>query len=145
MITSYSGIHKHLRDRHGPASGFVCKCGAPAQEWAYDGQDPSQRIDPRGLAYSIDCAHYFPVCRACHKIHDGHRREWCKSGLHRMEGHNVLIDQGKRRCRACANQNHRNTARRRIENRATDPKLQLAHERRMQKQRDRRRKAKEAS
>ena len=30
-------------------------------------------------------------------------REFCLKGLHRMEGHNLMVDPGRRRCRACFN------------------------------------------
>jgi hypothetical protein len=40
-------------------------CGAPAIQWSYDGLDPDEQRDPHtGRAYSLDTAHYQPVCAA---------------------------------------------------------------------------------
>jgi hypothetical protein len=40
-------------------------CGEPATHLAYDGLDPGERRDPHtGRAYSIDMAHYHPLCAA---------------------------------------------------------------------------------
>ena len=40
-------------------------CGEPATHLGYDGLDPSERRDPHtGRAYSIDMAHYHPLCAA---------------------------------------------------------------------------------
>ncbi len=40
-------------------------CGAPATHRSYDGLDPDERRDPHtGRPYSIDMAHYQPLCAA---------------------------------------------------------------------------------
>lgn len=43
-------------------------CGEPATHRRYDGLDPDERHDPHtGRSYSINMAHYQPLCAA----HDG--------------------------------------------------------------------------
>jgi hypothetical protein len=43
-------------------------CGEPATRRRYDGLDPNERRDPHtGRSYSVDLAHYQPLCAA----HDG--------------------------------------------------------------------------
>ena len=38
-------------------------CGEPATGWIYDGLDPDEQHDPRtGKAWSVDLAHYQPMC-----------------------------------------------------------------------------------
>jgi hypothetical protein len=40
-------------------------CGKPATHRSYDGLDPDERRDPHtGRSYSIDLAHYQPLCPA---------------------------------------------------------------------------------
>jgi len=40
-------------------------CGAPATHRRYDGLDPNEQRDPHtGRSYSIDLAHYRPLCGA---------------------------------------------------------------------------------
>jgi len=40
-------------------------CGEPATHRGYDGLDPKEQRDPHtGRAYSIDMAHYRPLCAA---------------------------------------------------------------------------------
>jgi hypothetical protein len=40
-------------------------CGGPATHRGYDGLDPNERRDPHtGRSYSIDMAHYQPLCAA---------------------------------------------------------------------------------
>jgi hypothetical protein len=40
-------------------------CGEPATHRGYDGLDPNERTDPHtGRSYSIDMAHYQPLCGA---------------------------------------------------------------------------------
>jgi hypothetical protein len=66
-------LHQRLGRQQGPASAYPCQhCGGPAAEWAYDHADPAERDDPRG-PYSLDPAHYLPLCRPCHRRFDYHR------------------------------------------------------------------------
>ena len=40
-------------------------CSEPATHWSYDGLDPNERRDPHtGRYWSIDTAHYQPLCPA---------------------------------------------------------------------------------
>jgi hypothetical protein len=40
-------------------------CGEPSTRWSYDGLDPNEQRDRHtGLSYSIDMAHYQPLCAA---------------------------------------------------------------------------------
>lgn len=68
----YGGVHTSLRNTRGRAAEHSCQhCGAQAREWAYDHGDPAERRDPRGgWVYSLDPAHYMPLCARCHKIFD---------------------------------------------------------------------------
>jgi hypothetical protein len=74
-MVSYIRVHMRLKEDVGPASNFQCPCGAPADEWAYDHEDPSPLLNERGLLYSLDPAHYIPMCRRCHRDLDRRMRE----------------------------------------------------------------------
>lgn len=74
---SYHGAHARVRLRRGSASDHRCACGAPADEWAYDHADPAAVTgevvrDGRTmvLTYSLDPAHYQPMCIPCHRAFD---------------------------------------------------------------------------
>lgn len=66
-----------IRVRKTEGDGIVVKnpevtpcsvCGAPATHRDYDGLDPNERRDPHtGQAWSVDVAHYPPMCDA-HRI-----------------------------------------------------------------------------
>jgi hypothetical protein len=68
----YSFAHRKVYRLRGKASAHACAhCGRPARHWAYDHADPGERTDPRrGGPFSLDPAHYLPLCAACHKILD---------------------------------------------------------------------------
>jgi hypothetical protein len=71
----YRAAHRRVARSKGPASRHACPCGAPAAHWAYDHQDPDQRIgqagaEGEGLPYSLDPSHYRPRCVPCHKTED---------------------------------------------------------------------------
>ena len=66
-VLSYYGVHYRLRTRRGPAAGYrCCGCGLLAYTWAYDHKDPNEVTDDRGATYSLDLAHYQPMCVRCH-------------------------------------------------------------------------------
>jgi hypothetical protein len=69
----YAYAHHKIYRQRGAARDHACAhCGRPAHHWAYDHGDPAARIDPRrGGPYSLDPAHYLPLCARCHKILDG--------------------------------------------------------------------------
>ncbi len=67
----YVGAHARIRVTRGPASAQECgHCGGPAAHWAYDHGDSQERLDPRGFPYSLDPAHYLPLCVGCHLAFD---------------------------------------------------------------------------
>lgn len=66
----YGGVHQRLKATRGPAAAFLCPCGFPAAQWAYDYTDPAPSFDERGCPYSTDLSRYTPMCAACHKRHD---------------------------------------------------------------------------
>lgn len=68
---SYSGAHMRLRKHRGSATSYVCaECGAPATQWAYNHADPDECYQDGVGAYSMDPAHYSPMCVPCHKRAD---------------------------------------------------------------------------
>ena len=71
----YNGIHIRLYRERGRASDYTCaECGRQALDWAYDHMDPAERINDKGWPYSLDTAHYVPLCRSCHRRQDNARR-----------------------------------------------------------------------
>jgi hypothetical protein len=72
-VVAYRQAHKRLCDDRGPASDHSCQhCGMPAQDWAYNHADPDERQSEHG-PYSLDPAHYLPLCRRCHSYYDRRR------------------------------------------------------------------------
>lgn len=74
-VSTYSGIHNHLRRKHGAAAGRPCtQCGTPAAAWAYDHSDPDEltHLHANGCSvpYSLDCTRYQPLCSSCHYFLD---------------------------------------------------------------------------
>lgn len=97
----YGAAHSRVRKFFGSASKFECfECGAPAQEWAYDGTDESARTGTVSVAgsdypvtYSVWPEFYMPMCFPCHRALDGaarsERRELCQSGNHLWVEENI--------------------------------------------------------
>jgi hypothetical protein len=62
------------------ASEHACvHCSRRAQEWAYDHNDPDERVNPpdardRG-PFSLKVEHYLPLCKSCHRRFDYRRRQ----------------------------------------------------------------------
>lgn len=73
-VASYSGAHLQVERLHGPAAGHPCgDCGDRGEEWAYDHRDPDELYHPVfGSPYSLDPAHYRPLCKPCHQVFDEH-------------------------------------------------------------------------
>jgi hypothetical protein len=73
----YIGAHVRVHRLRGKATEHQCKhCGGQAAEWAYDHEDPNELHSGRlgrakDLLYSVDPAHYIPLCRECHRVFDG--------------------------------------------------------------------------
>lgn len=66
----YGTAHERVRGYRGPASGYLCcECGAQARQWAYDHADADERASDLG-PYSVNPAHYRPMCVPCHKRFD---------------------------------------------------------------------------
>lgn len=74
---TYGTVHDRLRKAMGSASNYSCEhCAGRADDWAYDHEDPEERIGHEGLAYSVAGArHYLPLCSACHSRFD---RAWAR-------------------------------------------------------------------
>jgi hypothetical protein len=70
---SYSSAHNRVIELRGRASEHTCVwCGAPADDWAYQHNDPDERISPRDRPYSMKPECYEPGCRPCHTRFDKH-------------------------------------------------------------------------
>lgn len=71
---TYSGAHERLRRERGTARDYWCEhCDNRAANWAYDHEDPAELVTVvlgRSHPYSVDPAHYFPLCRSCHSTFD---------------------------------------------------------------------------
>lgn len=73
-VPSYSTNSKRRRRQLGPASAKACaECGQPAGAWAYDHDDPNERVDR--WAYSADLQHYRPLCWTCSVVERRRRAE----------------------------------------------------------------------
>jgi len=93
---SYSAAHYRCRQLWGRVQQYRCfRCGEPAEEWAYDGKDPTE-LHAEGfdwnnrksiLPYSRFPEFYMPMCKTCHKrrdmreLHDSYSefRAWRRS------------------------------------------------------------------
>lgn len=74
VIVGYTGAHWRLDRDRGPATMHPCAhCECRADEWAYDHADPDERTLTRNgrlVSYSVDPAHYIPLCHSCHSKFD---------------------------------------------------------------------------
>lgn len=68
----YEAVHARLRKDCGVAADYACRhCGAVAADWAYDNEDPDERLSHGGLWFSVKGQdHYLPLCRSCHRTFD---------------------------------------------------------------------------
>lgn len=70
----YIQAHLRVRKARGPAKTYTCEdCGQRAKHWAYDHQDPDEKLDEKGLPYSVKVEHYRSLCVPCHKRIDVER------------------------------------------------------------------------
>lgn len=100
---TYEAVHYRLLWDRGSASDNPCvKCGAQAEEWAYDHTDPDELTDPKGRAYSLDQGRYFPLCISCHRVQDG--RGECRKG-HPWTDESTYHYRGYRLCKICRREN----------------------------------------
>jgi hypothetical protein len=76
---TYIGTHQRCRMLWGSSQQYPCaKCGEPAEDWAYDGTDPTELYDTRNdwvIAYSRFPEFYMPTCKPCRKARDVERRQ----------------------------------------------------------------------
>lgn len=64
---SYGSAHRAVRNARGRASEHPCiDCGAQAEHWSYDHEDPHQIVDDQYRTFSLAIEHYAPRCRPCH-------------------------------------------------------------------------------
>lgn len=69
---AYRTVHSRLDRERGQAKTHACTvCAEPADQWAYDHQDPDERAgivhDGFEVPYSVNLRHYVPLCHACHR------------------------------------------------------------------------------
>lgn len=77
----YREAHRRVVDVKGPASHKPCAfCGIFAAEWAYDHQDPRE-IFCDGYLWSVNTAHYMPLCKRDHRAYDRAFRQKGKGAL----------------------------------------------------------------
>lgn len=79
-VVGYRGAHDRVISLRGSAKSHPCvDCGARAQSWSYDRQDPDHLIGDHGtatgLAYSLNPSHYHPRCKDCHAAFDAPSRK----------------------------------------------------------------------
>lgn len=77
---TYALAHSRMRRQKGTATNHTCfKCGAQAKQWAYNHEDPHERIDSsiskNPVVYSMSPDYYVAMCTPCHKTFD---LEWIK-------------------------------------------------------------------
>lgn len=78
LSLTYECCHSRIRSWRGPASAHTCPCGAPAVEWAYRGDQATQRVSGlvlrdgkrKRMAWSPNPADYDALCRRCHGQRD---------------------------------------------------------------------------
>lgn len=66
-VATYHAVHMRIKAVRGRASQYVCECGKPAEQWAYQHNDPNELTREDGMPYSLEfykC--YEPMCRSCH-------------------------------------------------------------------------------
>lgn len=70
-VIGYDAAHVRVRLARGPAREHACQhCGNAAQEWAHTHADPAQEWSDDHRPYSLDPAHYIPLCVPCHRRFD---------------------------------------------------------------------------
>lgn len=76
----YAGAHIRVKREHGSASLWPCSCGCGrrADDWAYLGGAPDERVSDnplsQGLRYSLDIDYYVPLATDCHAKYDTEQR-----------------------------------------------------------------------
>lgn len=95
----YRSAHRAVQRTRGPATNHTCRgCGQPAQDWAYRHDDPAERSQQwygKTVTYSLDPAHYDPMCRPCHSRFDmrsGHTPAWLAARLADQRKRHATVD-----------------------------------------------------
>jgi len=115
---TYSGAHARVKRLWGSASRYLCiECGAQANDWAYDGTDPtaiSGVVTVNGQGYQVSYSawpeFYMPMCTGCHAVRDAELRPritHCQRG-HEFTFENTYRPPSKphtRECRTCRREN----------------------------------------
>lgn len=86
-VVTYLSAHERVYRAHGKATGYICSCGIPAQQWAYDHADPDERNAAGRGPYSLDPSHYAALCKPCHRKMDSKRRELSLAKEHPIKLH----------------------------------------------------------
>lgn len=75
----YTALHNRLVVERGLPAEYQCaRCPEQASEWAYDHEDPDERRNLVGRddgPFSLNLAHYMPLCVRCHRRFDNGRRK----------------------------------------------------------------------
>lgn len=83
---TYVAMHIRVAKARGSAKLQDCiLCSEPAQEWAYDGDDPDEVLGfsyGYWMSFSRDIEHYVPMCVRCHRRHDRDARRKCPNCGH---------------------------------------------------------------
>lgn len=94
---SYAGAHARPKSLWGSASQYECvDCGKSAQQWAYDGTDPSHKLDIHKSGnslvwFSVWPEFYMPLCVRCHRFRDDGRAKSELRAFRRLK-HAGVID-----------------------------------------------------
>lgn len=117
---TYRHAHARIVELWGHASKYRCVlCGeSAANEWAYDGTDPTaktQIFEGRyPVRFSVYPEYYFPACHGCHRLKDAGeraaRRTHCRNG-HEMTAENTYTRPsrpGTRECLTCKHNDYIN-------------------------------------
>lgn len=119
----YKSAHHRVVRAKGKASQHPCElCNGPAQDWAYNHEDPTPLTAPDGRLYSSKPEFYIPLCKTCHRRLDVSKRTeaggWkthCKNG-HEFTPENTRNQaRGGRACRACSREAQREAQRQRAQ------------------------------
>lgn len=116
-VTYYSA-HGRVKVLWGSASQYPCiQCGNAANDWAYDGTDPtaaSGSVTVNGKEYQVTYStwpeFYMPMCTGCHAARDAEarpHRTHC-SRNHELTPENTYTppsSPGSRECRQCRKEN----------------------------------------
>lgn len=93
---TYRCVHERIERTFGKASLYTCfSCGSMADEWAYDGTDPTHLEErPNGRKYLIGYSRfpefYAPMCFGCHRLMDHGR--WSRARTRCGNGHELTVE-----------------------------------------------------